>query len=263
MNPLQVVMSELHLQIPEEILSLACRDLTAPEGQPSASIDSAVSTHVIVPIALPRINSVTGKQKDIRLEAAFIEPTSREYHIAGLGGSQVYRIPPHARENREIVEVRGLRSSRYDDEASVPNNAFNLQKAMLASHTYGDRDLISATPILREANIIQVRPSLTAEGALVECLLGFDRHFTGLPNHAHVALAQYVTSLTKSWIRSRRIFIVEQGELRAGAATSRFREYLDRWEEENPEKQARLLDTLRGAILFDKEQLQGYMALAL
>ena len=146
MNPLQVVMSEVHLQIPQEILSLACRDLTGTEGTAGVSIDACISERVIVPLALPRINSVTGKLKDVRLEPAFIEPTSRDYADSGLGGSQVYRIPPHARENREIVEVRGLRASRHEDEIATPNNAFNLQRTMLASHTYGDRDVITATP---------------------------------------------------------------------------------------------------------------------
>ena len=263
MNPIQVVMSEVHLQIPPEILSLACRDLTAVNGVAGTSIDTHISDHVIVPIVLPRINSVTGKLKTVRLESAFIEPTSRDYADSGLGGSQIYRIPPHARENREIVEVRGLRASRHEDGIASPNNVFNAQTAMLASHTYGNRDVITATPILREANIIQVRPSLTSEGALVECLLGFDRHFTGLPNHAHIAVSRYVTSHVKRWIWSRRDLVIEQGELRAGVATNRLREHVTRYEEENEEKQDQLLNTVRGAVLFDKEQLSDYMALAL
>ena len=263
-NPFQIIYSQIHLEIPYEILEIAFPDEIEDENIETKSLDQRLTDLIIIPIVIPRVNSYTGKTKYIEIKPQYAEVTRDTRVLGNLTGGRAYRIPPEARENLDIVDVRGIRGKPYyADDISTPNNAFNLQYNLLASHTYGTSQVISSTPIMRGSNIIIIKPALNSEGVLIEVVLGYDKYLSSLPNHAHMPFANYTVSMLKSYIRTNINIPVDAGELIGGMQTSLIREYLNDWREETTEKQSLLLQTIRGSGIVDTETFERYLKTAL
>lgn len=258
-SALNTVMSNIYMSIPKEILEMFFREYS----NTGLSIDEHIRNRVIVPVVLPRINSSCGMTKYIELLQGYIEHVENKDHLISLyGQGDLYRIPMAARDNREIIEVRRLTGYPYADQVSSPNTLSSMQNHLLSSYTYGDNVITTGSPVLREGNIIFIRPSIITDGLFVECVLGFDKYFTGLPKHAEIPLANYVTVILKTQIRTKLNLSLEQGELIGGVVVPRVREIIDSYEQDStPEFQQSVFNTLRGSVsIISKENFGRYLS---
>lgn len=265
------VMSRLFSSIPHEILTIAFDD--GGRGA-SPSLDARIKAEIIEGRVLPEINATCGKPKRIPLLQQYVEPTrnvEQTFTGAMLHGV-FFRIPPHERESRPIIEARAIVFGfAYAEQSGLApvvfanqgNSALNMARGVLHSHTLTNGN-ITPMPILRDGSLIQVIPNLMADGVLCECVLGYDAEFTNLPGGMVSPLSSYVIAVTKGYIYNKLVIQVDQGVLLGGSPLGRVRDIIDRYEQEGSlEAQLELLDYFRGGAVMDPENFKKYCLLAL
>lgn len=271
MQALTVVYSRLLSAIPTEVLNVAFRQ----DGNgPMTSLDERIKEEIIKGRVLPEVNTTCGKEAYIPLLNAYIE-TSNEVKLRFMGPNllgDLYRIPPDAREGRDIIVVRGIYhafSHTHHNGVSplvigaMGNNMTNLMEAALTSHTLTN-GVTTPQPILREGNIIQISPRLLAEGTVLQCLLGYDEEFTNIPHGSIDSLADYVIAVTKGYIHNKLSIAIDQGQLIAGQPIGQFREFVARYEQEGSlERQREILQVFRGGSVMSPESWKRYLQFAL
>jgi len=266
------VIARLTRSVPQEILRVAFDD--GGRGA-SVSIDAHIKREIIEAHVLPELNATCGKPKQIPLLGGYLVPTTdarRTFSGAMMVGS-IFQIPANEREDRPIVEVRGLSFGfAYSQQAGQVSplsmagqgdSMASLARAVLSSHTLADGN-ITPRAILRSGNLIQVVPNMMAEGILCNCVLGYDAEFTNIPGGMLDPLTRYVIAVTKGYIYNKLTIQIDQGQLLGGAMLGRFKEIVDRYEQEgSDEVQATLLDNFRGGSILDPDNFRRYLRLAL
>lgn len=227
------------------------------------SIDQRIKEVIVLGRVLPDFNVNAGKIKRIPLSACQIEnikPDPDFGSILSPTPGTLYRVPSHARENRDIVGVIDI--SYIYDYAGINDTPFgfgvngntvrSLATAMLNSHT-GRNACLTPTPILLNNNMILITPtnSFLTDWALV-CRLGYDEEFTNLSNSSILQLGKIILTATKGYIWLNLSIRIDQAELSGGQELGQFKNIVDSYKDEL-DKYNDELSKLNASALFDLE----------
>lgn len=271
-SALTVVMSHIFNKIPDEILDLAFR--TSGGIGSSTTIDEKIKEEVIVGRILNDVNATCGRPALIPMLAEYRE-TGREIRTAFLGPTllgDLYRIPPAAREGRDITAVREIMYSMSYSQYSgshpgtfgdMGNTMGNMMDMALKSRTLADGNK-TPTPILREGNIIQVTPRIISEGLMLSCTLGYDDEFTNLPAGQYQPLRDMAVTATKGMIYNKLAVRIDSAQLQAGAPLGIIRDIVSRYEQEGSDAvYDEHLKKFRGGMGYDPEVFKHFLRAAL
>jgi len=265
-SPFSSALRMIFNNIPKEILEAAFR----PKDY-QVTLDQRIKDVIINGRVLPDCNINAGKIKRIPLSSCMIEyvtPDPGFSSILSPTPGSLYRVPPNARENRDITGVIDI-SYLYDyggfndspfGLGSNGNTVRSMAAAVLNSHT-GRNSCLTPTPTLLANNMILINPtnSFISDWALV-CRLGYDEEFTNLNNGAVVPLSKLILIATKVYIWVTLTIQIDQAMLSGGQELGKFKDVVDRYQEEL-EKYDDALLKLRGSTLFDSEATRYFLRL--
>lgn len=246
----------IYMTIPPQILEAAFR----PRDY-HVTLDQRIKDAIISGRVLPDCNINAGKIKRIPLQSCIIEqvlPDPDFNSISSPTPGTLYRVPPSARENRDIVGVIDI-SYLYDytGVSDTPfgfgangNSVASLASAVLNSHTHRNACL-TPTPTLLSNNLILINPtnSFISDWCLV-CRLGYDEEFTNLANNMVLPLSRLITTATKAYIWVNLSVVIDQAALSGGQEIGKFKEIVDSYRDDL-EKYNEELKSFSASALFD------------
>jgi hypothetical protein len=252
--------------IPHEILTAAFRP-----NDYQVTIDQRIKDVIINGRVLPDCNINAGKIKRIPLSACMTEqvlPDPGFSSILSPTPGSLYRVPPSARENRDIVGVIDI-SYLYDYTGfndspfgfgGNGNTVRSMAAAVLNSHT-GRNACLTPTPTLLANNMVLINPtnSFISDWALV-CRLGYDEEFTNLNNGAVLPLAELITTAVKAYIYVTLIIQIDQAMLSGGQEIGRFKDIVEKYEDAGVQYKEDL-KKVTGATLFDTVATRYFLRL--
>jgi len=265
-NACESALRTIYHSIPGELLNLAFR----PEDY-QVTLDKRIIDVVIAGRVLSDTNTYAGKVKRIRLDQSWLENVN-DSTMDTFGSSGVYRIPPSAREGREITQVvdltypEGLSNSGmgfptfFDD--NYGNSLANLASAAIQSRTHS-RAYLSPTPVLQSGNLIRVNPpGAYISDWVLHCRLGYDSEFTNISASSVMPLTDLIVCATKAYIYTTMIVKIDYVYLDSGSEVGVIKSLVESYVDEN-EKYRDLLKRFRGSVLFDPDTYKNLLLMAL
>lgn len=217
------VLSEITQTIPSELLNLAFK----PEKF-QTTVEQRIISQIIEGPVLLNTNLVGGKRREIFVQSDWMLDMEPEGGWASLGtGSQgaYYKIPPEAREGRNLSSVIGITSSLsgsaygtgYANNGSggFGNTLNSSISEMLNSRTLAQYP-IQPRATLEGTNIICLFPRFLVESMAVTVLLEYDSEFINLERSGIIALIDLCVCATKRYIGNELRVSVDETEIVAG-----------------------------------------------
>jgi hypothetical protein len=268
-SPITAVLSRVMATIPRVILEKGFE----PKKY-RTSLDERILEEVVRRRVLIDINTNSGKLTKIPLRDQYREDVSSVAFMSVLAfnaGSDYYRIPPEAREYRDInVALRCLTITGYGGfgdgtpypMASFGNSLANTAQMALASRTL-DAEPRAPMPILHDGNIIEVAPRLLGAQLMLECLLEYDAEFTNLPNSAIPQLTDLIGAATKAWLHNNLIIAIDMGEVVSGAQIGAFKQKVEEYRDAETEYNELVRKFKAAAVQGDPKQMAQLILLAI
>ena len=259
----------IYRKIPKPILEMAF----TPDMF-NVTMDQRIKDEVITASVLSDVSIYCGKIKKIPLSSTYLEQTRPDPLYGGgslITGSAVYRVPPAAREYRDIVQVIDItfpyEYTAYGDApfgfGGIGNTLKTLSDRALTSRNQWNNG-ITPQPILQPGNMITINPpNVYVNDWILECRLGFDEEFTGLPLAGVQHLSDLIVMAVKSYIYNKLIIDIDKAALSGGQEIGVVKTIIEKYEDlEQPYKDA--LDALRGALVVaDPDTMRELMLMML
>ena len=253
------VLNHVVQNIPPQILELAFEP-----RKYNTSVESRIISEVIEGPVLLDVNLIGGKRKDIFVSNSWLIPmdiTPQFGLITPSVESSYFKIPPEARENRNIVSVIGLTDV---DTSALPGTSFNgngqfgntaqgLVSQMLNTRTFGmtpHRPQVS----LEGTNIIRIYPHQFVEGIAVSVMIENDSEFLNLNNSAIHAMQKFCLCAVQRYIANKLRVTIDETEIVGGMEIGAVKEIINEYLQEAKEYN-NLLIKLKGAMHFDPRQM--------
>jgi len=238
-SPIALAMADIYSNIPVEILQ-ATFDIV----KNTKSLDEMIKEQIVEKKVLMDINVITGLPKRIVLLSRYIEPLADSevdsYHWTGQ--SDIYRIPPDARQGRNITAVRRLGpnstiNSRdnglYGAYMSRSGNSIaDYAGINLASRTLDGLSGMPKATYLGD-NLIQVTPRIAQLGYSAYCTIEFDSEFLNCPRNMVLPIARLIVIQTKRYIHTRNVVQVDAARIVGGQALGEYKTVIDNYGSEN------------------------------
>lgn len=254
-DPISYILKYIFDRIPQQILEAAFRsenNMASP-----TNIDTEIKNKVIYRRVLPDCNLYSGKPAKIPLKPEYREVVNIPYgmlHI-GLPAASVFRIPPEAREYRDIAQVTrilfpfGLTTGHMfggrNGCTSNGNSLPDMAQQLLDSHTGGQ--LTPPRPILLDGNVIRLEPPQFHDVHwILECYLEYDKYFTNIGDSAVLAVRDLCLCATKLYIYNKLVILMGESYLVAGHELGVFKDLVDNYAGEE-DRYSELLLEFRGA----------------
>ena len=254
-NVLEIALRQIMHTIPKQILDAAFR----PTDR-RMSLDQCIQEDVILGRVLPDCICYAGNLKRIVLKSAYVEkvdiPEPTLY--AASEAYCVYRIPPEARDYKDIVTVISVNYPNvlYGNMSTVPpysgaigNTANNMAAAVLETQTFANTPVLPS-PILVSGHQVKLAPVpmmlYHSVDWVLTCRLAYDEAFTNLSPSAVRPLANLILCATKNYIYNELILAIDSAYLVGGQELGRFKEIVDGYSGEQ-EKYDELVNKFRGA----------------
>ncbi len=260
-NPFANALRLIYNTIPEEILEVAFR----PRDY-QVSLDQRIKDVIINGRVLPDCNVNVGKIKRIPLYNCTREPILPDpgYNsLANPAPGTLYRIPPEAREHRDVVGVIDIAYpydfTGYSDTpfgfGTLGNSVRSLAGAMLDSNTHRNACL-TPTPVLLENNLVLINPinSFMDQWTLV-CRLGYDEEFTNLSNSSIAPLCRLILTAVQAYIWKTLIIRIDQALLSNGQELGQFKTIVESYQAAADRYDQDLIE-FRGSAIFDIEAVR-------
>lgn len=256
----------VRLHIPKEMLELAFPDQTV-------SLDYQIMDAVIIPLVRNNINFQCGRFERIPLVDDYLEETTAPTYASIVGvdmTTAVYRIPPEARHNADIISISSITPIALTNYPSALNSTGiqgtvgsdipSMLNMALTSTTNRQALRPHAVPIA--PNIIRVSPRIFNMGFALECYLDFDEEFTGLPNGMLTLLRDLCICATKAYVYNTLYMKVDANVVVSGHTMGSFKEVLERYSGE-AERMTELLNSFQRSMSMDTETLKRRLSFAL
>lgn len=251
--------------IPQEVLMAAFTPWDS-----DMTLDAAIMKKVLLARVRDDISVRGGKILKIMLNLDWCEYTSSPSPYAlGISGSySTYRIPPEARENRDISCVLSVRfpytiststsGSFYNSAALKGNNLQGLACAALQSQTGNDL-LASPTGIIRPGNVLQLDPpQYNWVPWQVTVRLRYDDNFSGMDVSTILPFCEVCEYAVKSYIYTKLLFPVETNMVIRGYEVGIMKDIVNSYSDAD-EKYNEALLALGGAEVFEPQRLEGIL----
>lgn len=233
------VLSEITQTIPRELLELAFK----PEKYQTTLEQRIISQIVEGPILL-NTNLVGGKRREIYLRSQWLLDMEPEGGWSSLGtGTQgaYYKVPPEAREGRNLSSVIGITSSLSGSSygtgyTSNGSGGFGNTLNSMISEMVNSRTLsqypIQPLATLEGTNVICLFPRFLVDDVAVTVLLEHDSEFINLERSGIVALIDLCVCAAKRYIGNELRVSVDETEIVAGMEIGIIRTLVDEYVEE-------------------------------
>jgi len=244
-NAIDVSLRRIYHEIPKEILEYAFR-----KDPTNKSLDECIIEQVIKATVIPDLNAVGGKFKEIVLSPEWVIETSTPSNYTGMIGMPlipyaVYKIPPEAREYRNLTQVICMRSP-YASVSSIGQVSSMLGQGMGATagglactvlNQYtGNNQAVLPTPILTHGNCVKLTPMemslMTVFPWILECRIEYDVDFTNLNPDSVIPLVRIIVSATKAYIYNKTVIEMDMGVVMAGHPIGMFRDVISEYKNE-------------------------------
>ena len=255
-NAFANALRSIYNNIPVEILEATFR----PRDY-NVTLDQRIKDVIISGRVLPDCNVNVGKIKRIPLQACEsvrILPAQLDVAVVNPTQGVLFRIPPEAREHRDIVGVIDVvypyAYLSYANGAfgfgQFGNSVSNLAAAALDSHTLSSA-CITPTPTLMANNMVLLNPanSFLSEWVLL-CRLAYDEEFTSLNRSSVQPLTNLILTATKAYIWTTMIIKIDQAVLSGGQELGQFKSIVEDYRSSLEQYDKDLLN-FRGSAVFD------------
>ena len=234
-NVIEACLRRVYNVIPTMILEKAFR------LKSTDSLDNLIHSKIIVERVLFDCNLVAGRYKQIPLDPNWIESSVNPAPlIYGNTRSEcIYRIPPHARENRNISMVLEIRHNFNQYFAGMGtdinfntfgNTADTIATQALASQTFM-YNIPLPSPVLVSGHQVKLMYATTPQMHdlpwLLICRLNYDEDFTNLNAQAILPLVELVLLATESYIYTNLVLEIDQAVITGGAEFGKFKELVE------------------------------------
>ena len=266
---LEITFSRIFSKIPKEILNLT---FATELKQVGITLDELIIKHVIKGIVLPEIGATVGKETVVYILPEYEMVIKDVYPYNNLMTGTLYKIPSHARENKEIITViQGAYRMPFAGNGDLfpsninrsGNSVSTLTDQVLESHTFSGANT-SPHVELREDNIIQVYPRIMVMPLALSCRLGYNEDFLNLPEGTIEPMARYIVTALKGYIYHKLAIPLSSGSLMSGVSLGVIQDMVNKYEDEGgDEKMREDLDRVRGGSLLSPESITKFAALAM
>lgn len=260
-SALTYVLSNITQCIPAELLDLAFKPV-----QFQTTVEQRIISQIIEGPILLDTNLVGGKRREIFLRNNWIIDMEPEGGWSSLGtGVQgaYYRVPPEAREGRNISSVVGITSSitgstlgmgyMVNGSGGFGNTALGGLSEMLNTRTLAQYP-IQPTATLEGTNIICLFPQQMMSDCAVTVMLEYDAEFINIENSAIYTLSELCLCATKRYIANKLRVTIDETEVVAGMEIGIIKQLVDKYEEEGGEYHQKLL-AFKSTAHYDKRSL--------
>jgi hypothetical protein len=255
------VLSEITQTIPRELLELAFK----PEKFQTTLEQRIISQIIEGPILL-NTNLVGGKRREIYLSSRWLMDMEPEGGWSSLGtGTQgaYYRVPPEAREGRNLSSVIGITSSLsgssygtgYTSNGSggFGNTLNSAMAEMVNSRTLAQYP-IQPRATLEGTNVICLFPRFLVEDVAVTVMLEYDSEFINLERSAIMALIDLCVCATQRYIANELRVSVDETEIVAGMEIGVIKTLIDDYAQKGELFREKLI-RFKGASHADKRSI--------
>jgi hypothetical protein len=259
MDTINHILKYIYLNIPEEILNYVFK------SDKNLSMDSIIKEKIIVDIVLRRCNLYTGKLKKILLKESYKIKTRSDIEFLVYSEYSLYKIPPQARENKDILDVISVYpSTEYASNIVgydvTPNRASNVSEAVLDSIT-GDNIFITPDVKILDNNVILLTPPQPIVSTwIANCMLKYDEYFTNLSPNAIRYVEKLGLYATQQYIYNKLRVQLDKGFLIGGQELTAIKNVVDEYKDAR-NKFDQVFEDFRGAAFFDKDIVKKIFAM--
>lgn len=260
-NVIDLLLKNLYIKIPNEILTLAFKD----EG---LSLDSVIKEQVITDVVLLQSNLYSGRPKRITLLAEYAKDLTEPTRMAMIAGDySVYQIPEEAREYRDInavidISYPVLMAFQGQYPYTQPSGNRSVMSSADDALTSLTRSPGTVTPqaVLMGNNIIKLMHPMAAHVDW-SCLvwLALDENLTNVSPNMIKPLQQMTLYACQMVIHNKLAIRLNQGMLVGGQTLEAVKEIVDKYEDAE-ERFEEALMKMRGASVMQPNQLPHLLA---
>lgn len=263
---LRQAFARIYNTIPMEVLEAAFN----PHKE-DVSLDECILKEVIRSRVRDDISLRGGKVFKLILDLNWCEfTTSPSRYALGLAGSySTYKVPPEAREHRDICAVLGVRfpivlgspatSSTFYNNSSLKGTTVGSAACAALQAQTGAGQIVSPQGSIREGNVIQLNPpQYNFVPWQVKVRLMYDDNFSGMDVSVVYPFIELCEFAVKAYIYTKLIFQIESNLVVYGADIGVMKDIVSQYADAN-EKYDEQIIQLGGAELLDADRLPGIL----
>ena len=256
-NALAYALQAVYSNIPPPIIDLI---FAAPDRYGIVQApEEKIKQEVIYNRVLSDCDLLGGKIKPIALLSEYYEelqPTAVNYEFP----DGIYRIPPHARDNVDIVAVLSVvigngvlnASNMSCPFQSEGNSVQRIEQQVIESHL-GNNVPDLPIPELLPGNLIRLIPNIPAvSNLMVNCRLAYNRDLLNLNQSAFIPFSKLVVLATKAYIYNNSITTLETIAVQRGYDWGPIKDIIDGYSDANAEYEEERMHFRSGATLDQK-----------
>ena len=264
-DALRQALQKIYFTIPPQVLDAAFRPWEA-----GMTLDECIKEKVLLARVRDDISVRGGPIKKIMLQLDWSEyTTSPSPYALGISGSySTYKIPPEARDHRDISCVLDVRfpytisntptGGVYNNEAIRGNTVSGLACAALQAQT-GQNLISSPMGKVRPGNVIQLDPpQYNWVPWQIRVRLRYDDNFSGMDVSTIEPFVELCVCAVKSYIYTQLIFQVETNLVVRGVELGVMKDLVNSYADQEEHYQE-LLIQLGGAEIFDPDRLKNIL----
>lgn len=233
-DPIQLALNQVYFEVPHAILEATFTPILR-----RITLDRCIMYDVINSVVLPTLNLGGGKLAHIPLLYQNIELLDAASVYGGIAGSYaIYRILPHARENRTISSVHYLRPPGVYSGTSMAGipiqgglSVGDLTCQVLNSHTMSGA-YSTPTPVLLTGDTIRIEPPITGFDWVLVCKLAYDENFTNMDVNIIPTFVKIVVAAVKAFIYNKMIIQMDTTYLAGGQELGTFKQIVESYSDQ-------------------------------
>lgn len=275
-NAVNLALRKIYWTVPREILEYAFR-----KEDKRKSLDDCIVDKVLKATVLPDLNSISGKYKEIPLSPDWCIETQ----VPGSGWQAgiplipyaIYKIPPEAREYRNLSQVITMRSpyasvsSIGQVSGTIGSPGFGATAGAAACRVLdsysGSNMPVLPNPILLAGNCVKLTPMemslITQFPWILECRLEYDQDLTNLSPDAVQAFGELMLAATKAYIYNKTVVEMDMGVTMSGHPIGAFKEIITEYRDQYDRYNVLKADFHVGSNYLDQDTMREIFLMGL
>lgn len=266
---LSYILSYVYANIPKYILERAFKP-----KENRTTIDTRIIEEVINARIQPDTNLIAGRRTTIQLDNGWVYHSDMPdmSEITGTAyQASYYRIPPFARENRDISSVEALddyynsalplNNESLGTVSNIGNTLTGLASAAVTTRTLKDVPIMPQIT-LNGSNVLRVYPDTFSDGLIVNVWLSYDEEFTNANTDIIYWLRELTLNAVKTYIWTHLVIDIDAAEIQAGSNLGVFKDIISEYKDAAGEYH-QLLMNIRGAQLMDSRTFPEFIRMQL
>ena len=264
-DPIQLALHRIYFKIPKEIL-----EATFTPSVRQMTLDMCIINDVFHSVILPDCNNGGGKLAKIPLtteNAVCLDPPV-PYSLGVSNTWSIYRVLPHARENRSInaaISIRIPYSLAGDGMGAQSISGSGGGRTLsdvacmaLNSHTHAQH-ISTPTPILLAGDVVKLNPpQLSHLNWILECRLAYDENFTNMDVNIIPTFAELVVACVKAYIYNKMIFAIDRTYLSGGQELGIFKTTIESYADQY-DRYEELIKQFNSISVLEPERLRNIL----